>query len=179
MFIFVSAIVRHLITGTRWYSVSTLLSPHLASPVRAAPSSSIYVSSVAPFLFVVVGEMIDRTENRSRRDSWERCIVLVCLVGTRAVFAQTWRLGVVLCYRRSRSLYWSCVLSPPPFSLSLCLPRRRDLSARDAPQRSEVTGVLYELSVSCYTVFRWLADRGCRKTMAHTTSRAGCFLWAQ
>lgn len=37
-------------------------------PVRAASPSSIHVSSGAPFLFVV-GEMIDRTENRSRRDS--------------------------------------------------------------------------------------------------------------
>lgn len=66
------------------------------------------------------------------------------------------------------------------FPFSSCLSRRRDpSSSRSVPRRGEVTGVLCELSVSCYIVFRWLADRGCRKTAAHTTLHAGCFLWAQ
>jgi len=96
------------------------LPSRLPAPLPAyavASPSSIYVSASVPFLFVA-GEMIDRTENRSRRDSWERCIVLVCLVGARTpVFAQTRRLDVALCYRRSRSLYMKLRF----FSLSLSL----------------------------------------------------------
>lgn len=67
VYIRISLIFRHLITGTRWYSVPSSFS--LFPPVHvAAPPSSIYVSPGSPFLFVP-GEMIDRTENRWRRDS--------------------------------------------------------------------------------------------------------------
>jgi len=80
-----------------------------------------------------------------------------------AVFAQTRHLDVVLCYRRSRSLYVKLRVPlslSPSLSLSLSLSFSHSHSSSlslDVPQRSE-------LSVSCRIVFRWLADRGCRET---------------
>lgn len=108
--------IRLLITGTRRYSISTFPLSHSFS-LLLFRFSIIYPCFLhPPVLIRRLGEMIDRTENRSRRDSRERCILLVCLVEFTeggGLFVQR---GDVALRRRSMLYCRNCSLYPDGIS---------------------------------------------------------------